>query len=250
MDTVWARGVWFAAWTLVLGLVQWGGAVLLRHRVAVAATTTAADLRYAVVNFVKAVVLGCMTCTPKWWPAITCTLHACTLHGGGGLAPEDLRHHVIGCVLLYCASDACQFVGTPMSFSTKAHHALTTLFGCAMVACPALFLEHDLGKAVLWYGMCSCYAFTVNLYLGLRKLLPVHSLDALACASAFVYTAELVVNWTIHTGMVAVASAHPGCKVVYAAMTFALMWDDYILCTFLWRRAANACASKMHDYIN
>lgn len=205
---------------------------------------------YMCANVVKGLVLGSMLLEHQWWSAVGCMVAAsshrlqCMLH-----YQAVIQYFVV----VYCATDACQFVaGVPMSTSTKVHHGITTLFGLAMVLFPASILGHALGRALLWYGLCSCAAFAVNLYLGARLLPHKHS-KTVACLRALVgllYLAELAVNWPIHTGLIytAFATVNPVVVMTYILCTAALMYDDLILLKHLLGQvAAKARAHFLED---
>ncbi len=197
---------------------------------------TEARIAYSAANIVKSVVLGGMLLQSTWWSSVGCLVSS----EGRTECMLGAKPHITHYVLLYCATDACQFFGVPMQTSTVVHHAITSFIGLCMAVFPDTFLTHPLGIAMLWYGLCSCAAFLVNLHLGLRLVLQHHPTALWVCkaAAGMVYLAELVVNWPIHTGLIIAAWVDASVSFcvlgMYVLMTISLMYDDLKLLSHLW----------------
>ena len=217
--------------TVAMTCAVWFGATMLhwnnicRHR----APIPHGRMRYAFANILKAAVLATLSFQAQWWDAVTDMITVGE--------SEHHRHFIQKCVLAYCATDACQFLSVRMSRSTFIHHAITSVFGVVMAVHPGAVLTHPLGRALLWYGMCSALAFAVNFYLGVRIPFASHRRAMKVCQilAAVCYAMELVVNWPMHTGLIVVAAKSVGAVYIlcYVMLTGLLMWDDIILLRFL-----------------
>ena len=142
-------------------------------------------------NILKAAVLATLSFQAQWWDAVTDMITVGE--------SEHHRHFIQKCVLAYCATDACQFLSVRMSRSTFIHHAITSVFGVVMAVHPGAVLTHPLGRALLWYGMCSALAFAVNFYLGVRIPFASHRRAMKVCQIlAAVCYAD--VDWAPHVG--------------------------------------------------
>lgn len=193
---------------------------------------------YVVADLTKAAVLGGCMCTPTWWRVIYVVLVENVRTDP--VVNEAVRHFA----LVYCATDLAQFVWVKMPRSTIQHHAATSAFGLyvALLAEPALYPAFI--WALLWYGLCSTAAFSVNAYKALRVVSVAPWVDVLRRVAAATYAAELYINWPVYVwfGWRALQEADASWLALTAVLGFSyvIVTDDLALLQFLRARPTAA----------
>jgi hypothetical protein len=191
-------------------------------------------LLYVVADVTKAAVLAAVMLTPAFREAAM-----------AAVCDNDFVRHagaVRALVIVYGATDVSQFLSrVRMSAATKAHHVATGLFAVHMC------FANEFGlctQGMLWYGMCACVSFQVNLYKALRVVFCPASawMTALRVQAAAVYALELAVCWALHAVVLVLVFAHDPLyvSVPYWALTAVLVRDDVSLLRFMLKRATPA----------
>ena len=230
-------GLWFVFSTVGLAVAHvWVARQATRRFAHVAAIRPAHKVLYVAADLIKASVLLAFLCSSAWWRVLERIYGA---SGHQGWDDPNVRATVRWFAVTYGATDASQFFTVKMAASTQVHHAITTAFAVMLALQPLHAPLHPCSKALLWYGMCSTTAYMVNAYKALRVVITPHRgvMERLRLGAAFIYAAELAVNWVVHT--LYIASAYQVCylvtTVVYVCFTLALMRDDFKLLAFLVR---------------
>ena len=113
---------------------------------------------------------------------------------------------------------------------------------------------HPLSRALIWYGTCSALAYLVNAYIALRVFGINSTTERIRRVAAWLYLAELCVNWPVHTYLIAravvVHNASLVATAVYVALTCALVVDDVQLLKYLFKtpkRHGTGCEPVLND---
>lgn len=111
--------------------------------------------------------------------------------------------------------------------STRFHHTIVTTYAVAN-----LVLTGNPWKHLNVFGATSILTFPVNVYLGLRYLLPDESKHRLRRIGLYIYSPAIVFNAVYQS---VVMWHHP--SFLYGAILMALFYDDYFLWRHLYRAA-------------
>jgi hypothetical protein len=192
-------------------------------------TSPSHKLYYVAADLLKAATLVALIIQPEFWQAAV----SAVWHWDWTTYEPAIRWMAI----VYCATDVAQFPLVKMQRSTLAHHACTGLFG-VYIAWGGEFTP--VCKAMLWYGLCSVVAYLVNGYKALRVVVdPRHPLmETTRTLARTMYALELLVNWPVHTVLVASTfrtwSLSGLCTAIaYLGVTIVFVLDDIKLYRFL-----------------
>ena len=82
-----------------------------------------------------------------------------------------------------------------LSNSIKYHHIVSTLFGIISIFTD--FFINNVAKLLFLYCISACFTYNVNLFMGMRFLLPKKDLITLQKKCLYSYTISCALNWGI-----------------------------------------------------
>jgi hypothetical protein len=189
---------------------------------------------YVIADVCKAVVLTACVCSPAWNQCVY------DLHTGEDVHAVWKRHDAVirWFIVVYAATDVCQFPNVHMQTSTRIHHTVTSVIGVLACVVDDACMSSGFVRAVIMYGMFSAYAGSVNLYKALRVVFPpthtcMQYLRLFACVN---YAMALAMNWT--TQLFFMLPTHTESSWILSALyivvvTYVFVIDDISLFTFL-----------------
>lgn len=147
---------------------------------------------------------------------------------------------LINATAAYVITDAFSLMILPrkMKWSTMLHHI------CVVISYIRIYqfnFESDgIEVAIIFYGMFSSFAFTVNLYLSLRCVCPESkSIRQIATISFYNYCIVCVLNWTwqlVYIVKLTLAGYDYLILIIYIAMFISWVNDDIVLLRFLFHK--------------
>lgn len=154
---------------------------------------------YVVADVCKAIVLTASVLTPSWNTCLVALVRAYAYNENVNDVWEQYNGTIRLFVILYCATDLCQFLFVKMQRSTFLHHLATSAIGAVVCLPPThLPLTGFFMQIVILYGLFSSYAGSVNLYKALRVVFPYNrAMHALRLVAAVSYGLSLWLNWGV-----------------------------------------------------
>lgn len=154
---------------------------------------------YVVADVCKAIVLTASVLTPAWNTCMMALMRAYADNGNVDAVWEQYNGTIRLFVILYCATDVCQFLFVKMQRSTFLHHLATSAIGAVVCLPPThLPITGFFMQIVILYGLFSSYAGSVNLYKALRVVFPYNrAMHALRLVAAVSYGFSLSLNWGV-----------------------------------------------------
>ena len=186
---------------------------------------------YIVSNILKAILLG--TITPLAATILYQTM--CLDYWNNNLIKN------IG--IIYAIPDSVSLgLVKKMHITTKIHHIIVCIFN--IISIHNDYTEDSIVRCMVIYACFSCFAFIVNLLLGIRYLHDNKRIGIImAKASLYIYMTCCLINWTWHGKYVytLVNSCDGGlCRITiptYCSMIMMLAWDDIKLNKWLYKES-------------
>jgi len=192
---------------------------------------------YVVANLTKGFLLGIISISPRWldWVYRVFILNEYSW--------KMLHFHLKRSVAIYSVNDIVSLILVPdLPRTTIIHHIISDAL------CMAIML-FDAGPGATttlmgFYGACSSLAFGVNLFLGLRFVMPRNSrgVNIFALFALILYVLCCCINWTWHALWLInklVNNTWTIGAIIYYLLLIFIMRDDFILMGWLWQRAKN-----------
>lgn len=192
---------------------------------------------YVVANLSKALFLGCMAFSSKFWIG---SYKGIVFDNFAGLAIKRTG-------VLYLATDVVALYMVPkLPMSTILHHVVTMILIMTMTSVDITLKGWNglLGvvKMAIIYGVFSSVAFCVNAYLALRVMYPNNkSMSVLVHLCLWPYILLCAANWSMHAvwlGGVILRLDVTLVTVLYLLAVAAMVHDDIILIKWLWKRTS------------
>ena len=192
---------------------------------------------YVVANMFKALLLGAMALSPKYWMGIyKCNyLDECQL--------TELKRSMA----LYVTIDIVALYMVPkLPCSTIIHHVTTTAFSFLVYSLNIRVkgLGGVLGpaKMCIMYGAFSTIPYLVNAYLALRIVYPKSKLVKVLCHMSLVtYSICCALNWSVHSLWILGYWGERELSiytVFYVMMVVFIIQDDIVLMKWLYRQSS------------
>lgn len=186
---------------------------------------------YIVSNILKSLLLG--TITP--FAAMVLYQTMCLDHWNNNLIKN------IG--IIYAIPDGVSLtLVRKMDMTTKIHHTIVCIFN--IISINNNYEEDNIVRCMVIYACFSCFAFIVNLLLGVRFLHDSKRIGIImAKASLYIYMTCCLINWAWHGKYVhtLVNKCDGGlCQITipsYCAMIMMLAWDDIKLNKWLYKES-------------
>ena len=118
-----------------------------------------------------------------------------------------------------------------LSNSTKYHHIITTLFGIISIFTD--FYTNNVAKLLFLYCISACFTYNVNLFMGMRFLLPKKDLIALQKKCLYSYTISCALNWGYHIYYL-FTNNYTTSLIIYYLLISVLIYDDVKLIKWLY----------------
>ena len=186
---------------------------------------------YVVSNLLKAVLLGAIS------PIASTILYQT-------MVLNQWNNNLIRNVgILYALPDSTSLVLVrKMQLTTKVHHIIVCLFN--LVSMHNDYQQDNIIRCMIIYACLSCFAFIVNLLLGVRYLHNNQRIGVvMAKAALYIYMICCLINWTWHGKYVYTLvnkCDNTMCQVAipsYCAMIMMLAWDDIKLNKWLYKES-------------
>ncbi len=195
---------------------------------------------YVVSNIIKSLLLGSIT-------PIAGTILYQTMH------LDQWNNNLIKNIgILYAIPDGVSLaLVNKMHMTTKIHHIIVCIFN--MISIHNNYEEESIVRCMVIYACFSCFAFIVNLLLGVRFLHDNKKIGIfMARASMYIYVLCCLVNWAWHGKYIhtLVDKCNGGyCQITipaYCGMIMMLAWDDIKLNHWLYKESKIEC-KKIKD---
>ena len=189
---------------------------------------------YVTVNLAKAVLLGILALSPRFWSASIRFYY------------DDFQGvEVKRCVMIYITADFVSIFLVPkLPWSTLMHHITSTAVAIFVIStgmqAPGWGGSLGVAKMGILYGLFSSASFPVNICLALRVVYPkARWLPILELASLLLYILYCIMNWSIHLVWVFRLVYQWDFSVVpllYLVAMYVMVKDDAVLISWLIRR--------------
>ena len=201
---------------------------------------------YVVANLAKAVLLGILTLSPRYWV------------GAIRFYNDDYRNEIgiKRCVVVYIATDfVALFLVPKLPRSTLFHHITTSVLAVIVTSMnlqtPGWNGLLGVAKMAIIYGLFSSAAFPVNAYLALRVVYPKAKwMPILVHISLWTYILCCIMNWGFHLIWLFRVIANWDFSVfplLYLAPIYFVVNDDLILIKWLAKRRTSTSDSGKKD---
>lgn len=192
---------------------------------------------YVVANLCKAVLLGILTISPRYWAG------SLRFYDDAFQGIETKR-----CGIIYVVTDfVALFLVPKLPRSTVFHHVTTSLMAVVVTSMdlqmPGWNGLLGVAKMGVLYGLFSSAAFPVNAYLALRVVYPKAKwMPALVQISLWTYVLCCVLNWVIHLvwlWRVVGNFEFSIWPILYLIAVYFMVSDDIILIKWLIKRGTS-----------